>query len=66
MGLLAFIVYLILLGLWLAELIDMIKNPKLKTNDKIIWAVFFVVFGIFAAIVYWFIHDRKKSKKRSR
>lgn len=64
MDLIAFLVYLILLGLWLAELIDMFKNPRLKTLDKVIWAIAFFVFGIFTAIVYWFVHDRKRTRKR--
>jgi len=45
---------------WLIMLVDSIKRDFAKGTDKIIWILLLVIFGIFAAIPYYFLIKKKQ------
>jgi hypothetical protein len=46
----------------LMMLIDAIKNPRLTTNNRILWIVGMLLVHPFVAIVYYFVERRNSAR----
>lgn len=59
LGGLAFLIIWLVVGIaafvfWLVMLIDAIRREFSNPNDKVLWIVLMVIFGILGAIIYYF------------
>jgi Phospholipase_D-nuclease N-terminal len=56
-----YIIYILTLIFWIFMLVDCLKNPQLKGNEKILWVLVIIFTYMIGALLYLFIGRARRS-----
>lgn len=59
-GILPLLFILLLMIVWIAALINMLRNPAIQGSDKIVWTLIIIFLNVLGALIYFCVAPKPK------